>query len=83
MRQLLKLKNKNPHTSCVIYQGSCVYNEMYIGTRNTRVRWDEHEDPQKESETVKHLRNHPGRSFSWKTLFVSAVNRARKSCQRQ
>ena len=28
---------------------------MYIGRRNTRVRWDEHEDPQKESETVNTL----------------------------
>ena len=47
-----------------------VIKHYYIGEsrRNVRIRWDEHEDPKKDSEPAKQLRNHPGHSFSGKIL---------------
>ena len=73
---LFKLRTKKPHSSCVSYEGAFVCNETYIGEikRNVVIRWDEHEDPKKESETAKHLRNHPGHSFFWKILLSASAN---------
>ena len=53
----------------------CACNET-VGDikRHARVKWDEHKDPRKESEPAKHLRNHPGQSFSWKILLSAPAN---------
>ena len=49
VKQMFKLKSRNPHTSCVIYEGVCSFQESYIGetVRNVETRWQEHEDKQK------------------------------------
>ena len=57
IKQLLKLKSRNAHPSCVIYEGVCSCEASYIGEtgRNVEIRWQEHEDIQKDSELAKHL----------------------------
>ena len=76
VKQLFKPKNKNPHRLCVIYEGTCAWNRTCISDtkRHARIKWDEHEDPRKESEPAKHLRSHPGHSFSWKVLLSAPAN---------
>ena len=43
----------------MIYEGECSCQESYIGetVRNVEIRWQEHEDTQKDSEPAKHLKN--------------------------
>ena len=62
VKQLFKLKSKNPHPSCVKYEGVCVCEQTYIGEtrRNVELRWEEHENISKDSEPVKHT-SFPGR----------------------
>ena len=57
IRTLFRLKSKNPHPSCVIYEGSCSCSDTYIGEtkRNVEVRWLEHEHLKGKSEPAKHL----------------------------
>ena len=47
-KQLLKLKSKNPHPSCVIYESVCSCQEPYIcqTIRKVELRMQEHEDTQ-------------------------------------
>ena len=65
VRQLFPLKEKNPYPSCKIYEGVCSCKENYIGEtkRNVITRWNEHENPNKDSEPVKHLFQHPDHVF--------------------
>ena len=44
VKQLFKLKSRNPHPSCVIYEDACSCQESYIGeiVRNVEIRWQEH-----------------------------------------
>ena len=82
VKQLFKLKSRNPHPSCVIYEGVCSCQESYIGetVRNVEIRWQEHEDTQKDSEPAKHLKNNPTHSFTWKVfLSVSSIRRIRQN----
>ena len=50
VKQLFKLKSRNPHLSCVIYEGVCSCQESYIGetVRNVEIRWQKREDTQKD-----------------------------------
>ena len=65
VKQLFKPKCKNPHSSCLIYEFKCVCNKTCIGgtRKNAQIRCNEHEDSKKNSEPVKHLRNHSAHSF--------------------
>ena len=58
MKILFPLKNKNIYPSGVIYKGTCSCGETYIGEtiRNASVIWEEHYNPTKNSEPVKHLK---------------------------
>ena len=40
MRNLFRLKRKNPHPACAIYEGVCTYRENYVGDtkRNVEIR---------------------------------------------
>ena len=77
LKQLFKLKSRNPHPACAIYKGVCSCQESCIGdtAKNVETRWQEHEDTQKDSEHAKHLKNIPSHSFSWKVLFPASANR--------
>ena len=59
IRFLLLLKVKNDFKSCVIYIGDCSYGSRYIGEikRNTEVRWNEHNNPTKNSKPSKNLQS--------------------------
>ena len=52
VKQLFQLKSRNPHPSCVIYEGVCSCQESYIDetVRNVEIRWQEYEDTQSDSE---------------------------------
>ena len=84
VKHLFKLKSRNCHPSCVIYAGVCSSQESYIGeaARNVEIRWQEHEDTQKDSEPAKHLKNNPFHSFTWKVLLpASSVIRIRQNTE--
>ena len=76
VKQLFKLKSRNPHLSCVIYEDVCSCQESYIGetVRNVEIRWQEHEDTQKDSEPAKHLKNNPNSFTYLETSSPSLVN---------
>ena len=50
-----KLKSRNPHSSCVIYEGVYSCQESYIGetVRSVKIRW---KDTKKDSENAMHLK---------------------------
>ena len=68
VRQLFPLKEKNPYPSCKIYEGVCSCKENCIDEtkRNVITRWNEHENPKKDSEPAKHLFQRPDHVFNGK-----------------
>ena len=56
--------------------GVCSSKKNYIGEtkRNVITRWNEHESPNKDSEPVKHLFQHPDHVFHWKVLMSTTMN---------
>ena len=76
IRSLFRLKDKNPHPACKIYEGTCSCSANYIGEtkRNVETRWNEHENPKKDSEPAKHLRDFPDHEFDWKILLRAPTN---------
>ena len=76
-KQLFKLKSKNPHPSCVIYEGVCVCEQIYIGEmrHNVELQWEEHENTFKDSEPAKHLKENLNQKFSWKIFFATPENK--------
>ena len=40
VKQLFKLKGRNPHPSCVIYEGACSCQESYIGETVRNIELD-------------------------------------------
>ena len=71
VKQLLKLKNKNPHPSCVIYEGMRVCNETLLVRPRRMLKLDGTNMKILEKtriNTSKHLRSHTGHLFSWNTL---------------
>ena len=81
MKQLFKLKSRNPHRACVIYEAVCVFKQKYIGEtrRNVELGWEEHENISKDCEPSKRLKDNLSHKFSWKILFtVPKIKRIRK-----
>ena len=74
MKQLFKLKSRNPHPACIIYERVCVCEQTYIGKagRSVELRWEKHKKISKDSEPAKHLKGH---KFSWKILFTAPENK--------
>ena len=64
VRQLLLLKEKNPCSSCKIYEGVCSCKENYIGEtkRNVFTRWNEHKN-----------QNQPSISFNTLIMFFNGT----------
>ena len=84
VKQLFRLKDRNPHPACKIYEGVCSCAKNYVGEtkRNVEVRWREHENINKESEPAKHLRDFPDHSFQWKVILNAPLNtRLRKNIE--
>ena len=77
VKQLLKLKNKNPHPSCVIYEGVRVCNETLLVRPRRMLKLDGTNMKILEKtriNTSKHLRSHTGHLFSWNTLLSVPTN---------
>ena len=74
VKQLFKLKSGSPYLSCVMYEGLCSCQDSYMGetVRNVEIRWQEHEDSQKDSEPAKQLKNDPTHSFNLKVLLPAS-----------
>ena len=70
------LQKKHPQPLCKIYDEICLCKENYSGEtkRNVVTRWNEHENPNKDSEPAKHLFQHPDHDFQWKVLMPGPVN---------
>ena len=68
MKQLFKLKSRNPHPACVMYEGVCVCEQKYIGEtgRNVELRREQNENISKDCETAKHLKENLSQKFFWK-----------------
>ena len=77
VKQLLKLKNKHPHPSCVIYEGMRVCNETLLVRPRRMLKLDGTNMKILEKtriNTSKHLRSHTGHLFSWNTLLSVPTN---------
>ena len=68
----------------MIYEGVCSCQESYVGdtVRNVEIRWQEHEDTQKDSDPAKHLKKNPTHSFTSKVLLpASSIRRIRQNVE--
>ena len=76
IQSLFPLKDNVQHLSCVIYKGICLCEERYVGEtiRNWKIRWDEYNDADKNSEPAKHLARNIEHEFSWYVLTRTLVN---------
>ena len=74
LRNLFRLKSKNPHLSGAICKGMCVYKENYMDEtkRNVEIRWEEHSDIKRISEPSGHLKII--HTFTWKVLMTAPIN---------
>ena len=74
IRSLFRLRD--PHPACKIYEGICSCSANYISEtkRNFETRWNEHENPNKDSELDKDLRGFPGHKCDWKILLTAPTN---------
>ena len=89
MKQLFKLKNRNPHPACIIYKEvcvseykkACVSEQTYIGEtrRNVELRWGKYENTSNDSEPAKHLKESLSNKFSMKILFAAPENKFQDS----
>ena len=70
------LKDNVQHLRCVIYNDICSCGETYVGKtiRNCKIKWDEHNDVDKNSEPAKHLAVNIEHEFSWYVLTRAAEN---------
>ena len=70
IRSLFNLKDKTSQIASRVYEGKCNCGENYIGEtgRNVTIRWDEHSDIDKNSESAKHIKQFPEHRFNWKIL---------------
>ena len=73
---LFPLKDKVQLLSFVIYKGICSCGETYVDEtiRNCKIRCDEHNDINKNSEPAKHLARNIEHEFSWFILARASVN---------
>ena len=67
VKSLFPLKDKVDHYSRVVCRKDCSFNQNYIGeaVRNAKIRWNEHEDENRKSEAVQHLKENPIHRFIW------------------
>ena len=70
------IKNYWKFTKSKVYEGTCSYDKTYIGEtkRNASVRWEEHNNPTKNSEPAKHLKNNTDHVFNCVILCMASKN---------
>ena len=76
IQSLFPLKDKVQHLNCVIYKGICSCGQTYVGEtiRNCKIRYNEDNDTNKNSEPAKHLATNFEHEFSWFILARAPVN---------
>ena len=76
IQSLFPLKDRVQHLSWVICKGICSCGETYVGEtiKNCKIRCDEHNDINKNSEPAKHLARNIEHEFSWFILARAPVN---------
>ena len=77
MKQVFKLKNRNPHPGCVIYDWVCVCGQTYISKtgQNIELRWEEHENTSKDFKPGKYLKKNLRHNCFWKILSGKSENK--------
>ena len=57
MKRLFRLKGRNAHPACAIYDGVCICEQTYIGEtrRNVELQWEQHKNTSKCFETANDL----------------------------
>ena len=67
---------RDPYPACKICEGICSCSANYIGEtkRNFETRWNEQENPNKDSEPAKDLKEFLGHKFDWKILLTAPGN---------
>ena len=67
MRNMFRLKSKNPHSACVILEGVCTCKDNYISEtkQNVEMRWEDHKNMNKISEPSRYLKSNPTHVFTW------------------
>ena len=70
------MKDKNPHPACKIFESIFSCSANYIGEtkRSVETRWNEPENPNKDSEPATHLRKFPDHKFDWKIFLTVPTN---------
>ena len=70
------LKDKNPHPACKIFESIFSCSANYIGEtkRSVETRWNEPENPNKDSEPATHLRKFSDHKFDWKIFLTVPTN---------
>ena len=81
IQSLFPLQDKVQHLSCIIYKGICSCGGTYIGEtiKKCKIRWDEHNDVNKNSEPAKHLARNIEHEFSWYVLTRAPENTLKRS----
>ena len=76
MRNLFRLKSKNPYPAGVLCEGICSCKENYNREtkRNIEIRWYEHSGINKESEPSRNLNRNPTHVFRWKVVMATPIN---------
>ena len=66
-QSLFSLKDKNDFKLCVIYKCDCFCGSRYIGEikRIAEVRWNEHNNPTKSTESSRDLQSNMNYYFTW------------------
>lgn len=59
-----------------MFKRACVCDKIFIGEtiRNANIRWNEHDDICKGSESAKHLNENLNNKFKWETLLQAPKN---------
>ena len=73
---LVTFKRQKRLKSCVLYKGDCSCGSRYIGEtkRNAEIIWNEHNNPTKSSEPLKHFRSNINHYFTQTVISNSPKN---------
>ena len=76
LKTLFRVKDKSLHYACKIYKGVCSCGESSIGEtiRNDEVRWDEYNNPMKNSNPSNHIKDNLDKVFNWSVLANAPKN---------
>ena len=69
---------KTYYPSCKIYYGIWKFDENYTGEteRNTKTRWLEHNNPEHNSQSVRHILKNVGHIITWTILIPAPKKRS-------